>query len=250
MKNMKNSTKRHETASKEAEHTARIKGLFASIAGGYDFLNRFNSLRRDVAWRRKTARLMRFENTGRFLDVATGTADIIIEALRAHPEVKAVGVDLVPELMDIGREKLRRLGLEGSVELMEANALELPFEDRSFDVSAIAFGIRNIREREHALTEMCRVVVPGGQVMVLELVFDSPVLVRWLHRLYLGTIMPAVAKVFSGNPDAYIYLARSIMDFPTPDEFMEQMRRSGLHDVQYHRLTLGVAGIFTGRRPG
>ncbi|MCK4911088.1 MAG: class I SAM-dependent methyltransferase, partial [Thermodesulfovibrionales bacterium] len=138
---MKNSTKRHERAVAEAGHTEHIKGLFASIAGGYDFLNRFNSLRRDVSWRRRAARLMRFENTRRLLDVATGTADIIIETLHAHPEVKAVGVDLVPELMDIGRQKLDRLGLSDSVELMEGNALELPFEDASFDVSAIAFGI-------------------------------------------------------------------------------------------------------------
>lgn len=249
MKDMKDGMKPNETVSKEAEHTARIKGLFASIAGGYDFLNRFNSLRRDVAWRKQTASLMRFDNTRRFLDVATGTADIIIETLRAHPGVKAVGVDLVPELMDIGRQKLQRLGLEGSVELVEGNALELPFDDASFDVSAIAFGIRNIRQREHALSEMCRVVVPGGQVMVLELVFDSPALVRWLHRLYLGTIMPSVARMFSGNPDAYVYLARSIMEFPTPERFMEQMREAGLRDVQYHRLTLGVAGLFTGSRP-
>ena len=250
MKDMKNSTERHERAAAEAEHTERIRGLFASISGGYDFLNRFNSLRRDVAWRKYTASLMRFDNTRRFLDVATGTADIIIETLSAHPDVSAVGVDLVPELMDIGRQKLRRKGLEGSVELMEGNALELPFEDASFDVSAIAFGIRNIRQRVHALSEMRRVVVPGGQVMVLELVFDCPVLVRWLHRLYLGTIMPAAARVFSGNPDAYVYLARSIMEFPSPDEFMGQMLEAGLQDVQYHRLTLGVAGIFRGTRPG
>ncbi len=247
---MKNNTERHERAAAEAEHTERIRGLFASIAGGYDFLNRFNSLRRDVSWRRKAASLMRFDNTRRFLDVATGTADIIIETLRAHPGVSAVGVDLVPELMDIGRQKLQRLGLSDSVELMEANALELPFEDASFDVSAMAFGIRNIRQRVLALSEMCRVVVPGGQVVVLELVFDSPILVRWLHRLYLGTIMPAVARVFSGNPDAYVYLARSIMEFHSPEQFKGQMLEAGLQDVQYHRLTLGVAGIFRGVRPG
>ncbi len=191
---------------------------------------------------------MRFKNTGRFLDVATGTADIIIETLRAHPQVQATGVDLVPELMDMGRKKFKGLGLSGQVELMEANALDLPFEDAHFDVSAIAFGIRNIREREHALREMRRVVVPGGQVMVLELVFACPGPLKLLHGLYLNHIMPKVARMFSSNPEAYVYLARSIMEFPTPDEFMVCMKDAGLSDIKFIPLTFGVAGLFIGRR--
>ena len=191
---------------------------------------------------------MRFKNTGRFLDVATGTADIIIETLRAHPQVQATGVDLVPELMDMGRKKFKGLGLSGQVELMEANALDLPFEDAHFDVSAIAFGIRNIREREHALREMRRVVVPGGQVMVLELVFACPGPLKLLHGLYLNHIMPKVARMFSSNPEAYVYLARSIMEFPTPDEFMACMKDAGLSDIKFIPLTFGVAGLFIGRR--
>ncbi|KKK99307.1 hypothetical protein LCGC14_2634070 [marine sediment metagenome] len=245
----KDEIKGNETVSKEAEHTERIRGLFASIAGGYDFLNRFNSLRRDVAWRRRAASEMRFFQTNKLIDVATGTADIVIEALRAHPQVKAVGVDLVPELMDIGRQKVEGLGLSASVELMEGNALDLTFQDASFDVATIAFGIRNIRERLHALEEMRRVVVPGGQVMVLELVFACPGPLRLLHGLYLNHIMPAMARMFSSNPDAYVYLARSIMEFPAPEEFMALMRDAGLKDVRFIPLTFGVAGLFVGRRP-
>ena len=246
---MDENSNKKDTALKESEHTEKIRGLFASIAGGYDFLNRFNSFRRDVAWRRRTAREMRFFQTKKLIDVATGTADIILESLREHPGIRAKGVDLVPELMEIGRRKVEKAGLAGSVELMEGNALDLTFEDASFDVATVAFGIRNIRERLHALEEMRRVVVPGGQVMVLELVFACPGPLRLLHGLYLNHIMPKVAMMFSSNPDAYVYLARSIMEFPAPEEFMALMREAGLKDVRFIPLTFGVAGLFVGRRP-
>jgi demethylmenaquinone methyltransferase/2-methoxy-6-polyprenyl-1,4-benzoquinol methylase len=244
----KNSNNKN-TALNEAEHTERIRGLFASISGGYDFLNRFNSFRQDVAWRRRTAREMRFFKSNRLIDVATGTADIILEALREHPKISARGVDLVPELKEIGRAKEEKAGYSGSVELMEGNALELSFKDESFDVATIAFGIRNIRERLHALREMRRVIVPGGQVMVLELVFACPGVLRLFHGLYLNHIMPKVARMFSSNPEAYVYLAHSIMEFPTPQEFMGQMREAGLADVRFIPLTFGVAGLFIGKRP-
>ena len=240
----------NDPPAREAEHTERISRLFASIAGGYDFLNRFNSMRRDVAWRRQAAGLMRFGRTRRFLDIATGTADLALETVRQHEGVTATGVDLVEELLDIGRAKVARKGLEDRVELVSGNALALDFPDESFDVSAIAFGIRNIKDRLHALKEMQRVVVPGGQVLVLELVFDCPGPLRGLYGLYLNRIMPALARIFSRNPEAYTYLARSIMEFPPPDVFIGLMREAGLKDVAYHRLTLGVAGIFVGRRPG
>jgi demethylmenaquinone methyltransferase/2-methoxy-6-polyprenyl-1,4-benzoquinol methylase len=132
---------------------------------------------------------------------------------------------------------------------MEGNALSLPFDESSFDVSAIAFGIRNIRDRAHALKEMARVVVPGGQVMVLELVFDCPWPLRGVYSIYLNHLMPAAARVLSKNPEAYAYLARSIMDFPSPGEFCALMKGSGLEDVRYFRLTLGTAGLFVGKRP-
>ena len=131
---------------------------------------------------------------------------------------------------------------------METNP-STPIEDESFDVAGIAFGIRNIIDREHALREMARVVAPGGQVMVLELTFACGRALRGLYGVYLKGIMPAIARLLSRNPDAYTYLARSIMEFPSPDEFRVVMGRAGLVDIEYVPLTFGVAGLFIGHRP-
>jgi demethylmenaquinone methyltransferase/2-methoxy-6-polyprenyl-1,4-benzoquinol methylase len=233
----------------EAEHIAQVRGIFSSIPRWYDFLNHFLSLRRDVAWRRFTARRMRFFRTNAFLDVATGTGDLAIEAARTHPAIRVTGIDFVPRMLERGREKIRKRGFEGRIELIEGDALALPFEQDSFDVAAIAFGIRNIPDREAALREMARVVAPGGTVMVLELTTPQRGLLRALYGVYLNGLLPLLGRVVSGDPRAYRYLAESIMEFPSPGEFSGIMRGAGLLDVEAVPLTLGVAHLHTGRVP-
>ena len=223
--------------------------MFASIAGRYDFLNRVLSLRRDVAWRRAAARSLSFARTHRFLDVATGTADLALDVIRAHPGVTALGVDLVPELMEIGRAKASRAGLADRISFMRADALELPVGDATFDAAGIAFGIRNIPDRAAALREMTRAVVPGGTVLVLELSayavgpFQAP------QRWYLTAVLPRLARLFTHDPDAYEYLSRSILGFPSPEGFSAIMREAGLEDVSARPLTLGAAYLYIGKRP-
>jgi demethylmenaquinone methyltransferase/2-methoxy-6-polyprenyl-1,4-benzoquinol methylase len=230
----------------EAERIAQVRGIFSSIPRWYDFLNHFLSLRRDVAWRRFAVRRMRFFRTNAFLDVATGTGDLAIEAARAHPEVRVTGIDFVPSMLKRGKEKIEKMGLEMRINLLEGDALALPFEDDSFDVAAIAFGIRNIPDREGALREMARVVVPGGTVMVLELTTPRRGPIRALYRIYLNGLLPVLGRIVSGDPRAYRYLAESIMEFPSPEEFSGIMRGAGLLDVKAVPLTLGVARLHTG----
>lgn len=232
---------------KEAERIAQVQGIFSSIPKWYDFLNHFLSLRRDVAWRRFAVRRMRFFKTNAFLDVATGTGDLAIEAARMHPQIKVTGVDFVPRMLERGREKVEKMGLEGRIRLLEGDALSLQFEDDSFDVAAIAFGIRNIPDREGALREMARVVAPGGTVMVLELTTPRKGLIRALYSVYLNGFLPILGRIVSGDPRAYRYLAESIMEFPSPEEFSGIMRSAGLLDVEALPLTLGVARLHTGR---
>ena len=230
-----------------AERTEVVRGIFASIPRWYDFLNRLLSLRRDVAWRRATVQGMVFFRTNAFLDVATGTADLAIDAARRHPGIKVAGIDFVPEMLDVGRRKLREQGLTDRVTLTEADAMALPYEDDSFDVAAIAFGIRNIPDRVAALREMARVVVPGGQVMVLELTTPAPGLVRAAYGVYLKGLVPLLGRLLSRDTRAYEYLADSILEFPTPNEFARLMQQAGLQDVQVRPLTMGVAHLHTGR---
>jgi len=238
-----------DKAAKEKEHTEKIRKLFSGIAARYDSINRLQSLRRDVRWRRFTSAKMRFFDTMRYLDVATGTADLALEAALRYPDIKVVGVDIAGELLDIGRKKAVELGLGERVELKYGNALDLEFGDSRFDVAGIAFGIRNIRDRLHALREMRRVVAPGGQVMVLELGYHGTGIFKPFYFMYLKAVIPFMARIFSGNRKAYEYLGRSIVEFPAPGAFCDLMRQAGLVDVQSWPLTLGVVRLFVGKRP-
>jgi demethylmenaquinone methyltransferase/2-methoxy-6-polyprenyl-1,4-benzoquinol methylase len=231
------------------ERTEQVRRIFSSIPKRYDFLNHLLSFRRDVAWRRFTVGRMRFFRTRRLLDVATGTGDLAVEAALEHPIIEVVGLDLVPGMLELGRAKIRKRGLEGRVRLVEGDALSLPFDDGSFDTASIAFGIRNIPDREAALREMARVVAPGGRVLVLELTTPRGALPRALYSLYLRGLLPLVGRAVSGDARAYSYLAESIMEFPSPEEFAETMRRAGLADVSATPLTLGVAHLHEGTVP-
>jgi len=226
-----------------------VREIFSTITGRYDFLNRLLSLRRDVAWRRFTGRKMTFFKTGRLLDVATGTADLAIEAALLNPEARVVGLDFVPGMMALGKRKIAGKGLSGRVGLVEGDALSLPFGENSYDTVSMAFGIRNIPDRMRALKEMKRVAVPGGQVMILEMTTPRGPLFRRLFTLYLNRILPRISGLFTSNQEAYQYLADSIMNFPSPAEFARLMREAGLEKVTAHPLTMGITYLHVGQKP-
>ncbi|MFH1079978.1 MAG: bifunctional demethylmenaquinone methyltransferase/2-methoxy-6-polyprenyl-1,4-benzoquinol methylase UbiE [Pseudomonadota bacterium] len=233
-----------------SEQVGLVREVFATIPRRYDFLNRFFSLRRDVAWRRFAVRKMRFFKTSRFLDVATGTADLAVETVRRYfPPVRVAGLDFVLEMMTVGCQKIRRNCMADRIRLIQGDALSLPFDNNVFDVAAIAFGIRNIPDRRRALEEMERVVVPGGQVMVLEMNFPRHPLFRRFYDLYLNRLMPRIARLFSRNPAAYRYLGDSIKEFPSPDQFARLMAEAGLTEIEKYSLTLGITYLYIGIKP-
>lgn len=233
----------------DAERISMVKEMFSTITRKYDFLNHLLSLRRDVAWRRFAVKKMRFFKTMKLLDVACGTADLSIDAAKKHNGVSVTGIDFVFEMLLPGREKIERKGLTERIALMQADALSLPFRDNSFDVVAVAFGIRNIPDREGALREMLRVAIPGGTVMVLEMTFIQNRFFKLFYHIYLNHILPRLAKRFSSNPAAYHYLADSIMNFPQPDAFAAMMEEAGMTDVRKYPLTLGVTYLHVGTKP-
>jgi len=233
----------------DAERIDMVKEIFSTVTGRYDFLNHFLSLRRDVAWRRFAVKKMVFTSTRRFLDVATGTTDLAIGAALSHPGITVAGLDFMKEMLDVGQLKITRAGLSESVQLILGDALSLPFPNNSFDVAAIAFGIRNIPDRLQALREMTRVVIPGGRVMVLEMAFTRNWFSNLVYHAYLNRLLPRIAKRFSLNPAAYGYLADSIMNFPPPGEFSALMREAGMVDTETHRLTFGATYLYIGKKP-
>ena len=230
--------------------TGVVRDIFTTVHGRYDFLNHLLSLRRDVGWRDVATRRMRFPRTRRFLDVATGTADLAIAAARQFPDVTVVGVDFAAPMLEVGRRKVIDAGLDRRVSLVEGDALALSFPDCSFDVTAVAFGMRNIPNKLRALREMARVTIPGGQVMVLEMTFAPGRFFRPLYGFYLGRVLPRLARLFARNGATYFYLGDSIRHFPAPPALGSLMRQAGLESVSWHRLTFGTAYLHVGRTPG
>ncbi|MHB8090458.1 MAG: class I SAM-dependent methyltransferase [Syntrophales bacterium] len=230
------------------EHIGMVREIFATIPGRYDFLNHLLSLRRDVVWRRFTIKKMRFFKTYHLLDVATGTADMAIEAARIHPEITVKGIDFVAEMLFPGKKKIAARGLAERVELLQADATALPFPDENFDAASIAFGIRNIPERIVALREMRRVLVPGGRAYILELNAPQNRLWRKVFAPYLLRVLPRVARLFTRNPAAYLYLVDSIIHFPPPAEFLAMMKEAGFTELEHFSLTLGITSLYVGRK--
>ena len=249
---MKNELKQKEYPSvqemSDDQRIGIVKDIFASVTDKYDFLNRFLSGRQDVAWRKRTVFEMKFFNTNRFLDVATGTGDLALDCANTYPEVNVTGVDFVQEMVNNGLKKVDAQYLNNRVELKWGDATQIEFDDNSFDVTAIAFGIRNIPDKEKALSEMKRIIVPDGQLMVLELTTPERGLCRNVYSFYLNGVLPKLAKWFTKNPAAYEYLADSIMNFPTRQEFLALMESMGLKNCKAIPLTFGVCTLYIGQK--
>jgi demethylmenaquinone methyltransferase/2-methoxy-6-polyprenyl-1,4-benzoquinol methylase len=233
----------------DTERIGMVKEIFSTITGRYDFLNHFLSLRRDIAWRRFAAKKMTFFKTKRFLDIACGTGDLSVSACLQHPDISVAGVDFVYPMVKAANQKATKKNLSGRINLIQGNALCLPFDESSFDVTAMAFGIRNIPKRAEALKEMLRVTAPGGQIMILEMTFIQNRFFKMFYYIYLNFLLPLLAKMFSKNAAAYYYLADSIMNFPAPEEFAAFMEDAGTSEVKIHRLTFGITCLYVGKKP-
>ena len=233
---------------KEYPSVQEVKDIFASVTDKYDFLNRFLSGPRDVAWRKRAVFEMNFFNTNRFLDVATRTGDLALDCANTHQDVQVTGVDFVQEMVNNGLKKVDTQNLEHRVELKWGEATNIDYIDDTFDVTAIAFGIRNIPNKEKALSEMKRIIVPDGQIMVLELTTPEPGFWRSTYSFYLNSVLPKLAKFFTKNPAAYEYLADSIINFPSRGEFLALMESMGLKNCRAIPLTFGVCTLYIGQK--
>ena len=229
-----------------SDRNRAIGEMFSSIAPRYDFLNRFLSLGTDRRWRRKAVARIEPDTGGVHLDVATGTADIALEIFRQKGKNAFVaGVDISAGMMRIGREKGARAGLGGRLAFVQAPGEALPFRDESFDSASIAFGIRNVVDRELGLREMCRVVKPGGRIVALEFSQPGSAFFGTLYRFYFTRVLPRLGGLFSRRC-AYTYLPTSVQDFPPPREFAEMMRAAGCETVTFRPLTGGIVTLYIG----
>ena len=223
-----------------------IGEMFSSIAPRYDLLNRLLSLGTDRRWRRKAVAWIRPETGGVHLDVATGTADVALEIFRQKGIGAFVaGVDISAAMMRIGREKAARAGLSGRLAFVRAPGEALPFRDNAFDSASIAFGIRNVVCRDRGLKEMCRVVKPGGRIVILEFSQPESALFGALFRFYFTRVLPLLGGLLSRR-SAYTYLPDSVREFPPPRAFAEMMREAGCDTVTFRALTWGIVTLYVG----
>lgn len=197
----------------------QVAGMFDGIARNYDFLNRFLSAGMDIRWRKKALAELAPLEVGQLLDVATGTADVALMAARMYPHITIRGVDISEGMLDKGREKVTKLGLENRIQLNVADSEALPFSNNQFEAITVAFGVRNFQHLEKGLSEIYRVLKPGGKLVVLEFSKPTHPLVKIPYQLYMKYITPLFGGLFSKDKKAYAYLDASIQKFPEGKNF-------------------------------
>lgn len=234
---------KNQTTSKKEQ----VAAMFDNIAPKYDFLNQLLSLGIHKGWRRKAIRLLEVQKPKTILDIATGTADFAIEAMKLNP-TKVVGVDISEGMLKLGRDKINKLGLQNKIELKTGDSESLPFSDNSFDAITVGFGVRNFENLEKGVADIYRVLNPDGMLVILE--FSKPIHfpVKQVYNFYFKYVTPFVGKLFSKDSSAYTYLPESVNAFPAGDEFLKILNKAGFKETKAISLTFGIASIYIARK--
>ncbi|MFW5721326.1 MAG: bifunctional demethylmenaquinone methyltransferase/2-methoxy-6-polyprenyl-1,4-benzoquinol methylase UbiE [Bacteroidota bacterium] len=218
--------------------------MFNNIARRYDFLNHFLSLGIDKIWRKKAIKfLVNIKHNPVLLDIACGTGDLAIEALTLNPE-KIIGLDISDEMLKIGRKKIDKKNVSHIISLQNGDAENISFDNNYFDGITVAFGVRNFENLSKGLTEMCRVLKPGGHVVILEFSKPRSFPVKQIYQFYFNVILPVIGKFVSKDNSAYAYLPASVSQFPERENFILEMEKAGFSQCNFKTLTFGIATIY------
>lgn len=221
--------------------------MFDRIAHRYDLLNRLLSFRQDVTWRKKLVRFLPERDNLSVLDVATGTGDVLVSLLKNSSKIgHAIGIDMAERMLEVGRRKINTLNLENQISLQKGDATDIKFDDSTFDVATISFGIRNVSNLDSGIQNLFKVLKPNGRVLILEFSLPDNILLKKLYLFYFRNILPRVGGWISGDSYAYNYLNESVETFPYGDSFCEILRKKGFKNVQFYPLTFGIATIYKG----
>lgn len=232
------------------EKVKRVADVFHSVAGKYDLMNDLMSGGIHRLWKRITIDQSGVRRGHKVLDIAGGTGDLTRKFARmVGPEGKVILADINDSMLKVGRDKLLNSGVGGNVEYVQANAECLPFENNTFDVITIAFGLRNVTDQSAALASMLRVLKPGGKLMILEFSkTDNPALTK-LYDFYSFNILPQMGKMIAGDADSYRYLAESIRKHPDQETLKGMMEQVGFVQCRFQNMTGGVVALHTGIKP-
>ncbi len=231
-----------------APEKAAVRSMFDRIAPRYDLLNRLLSAGTDVRWRRRAVDFLELDPPLRVLDLCTGTADLLIEAVGRDAQSSGLGIDLAQGMLTRGAGKLARGGYASRARVAAGDAERLPVRAASFDAAVVGFGIRNVGDPRRALAEVHRALRPGGRFVVLE--FSMPQgLLGYLYRSYFTALLPRIGRLVSGDASAYSYLPASVQAFPSPKAFAALMEEAGFASLRIEPLTFGIACLHRGEKP-
>ena len=233
-----------EDSSSKKEQVAK---MFDNISGRYDLLNRILSLGIDVRWRKRAVKLLKERQPKQILDIATGTADFAIESLKVDPE-KVVGVDISEGMLEIGRKKIRKLGVDNTISLELGDSENLPFDSNKFDAVIVSFGVRNFENLQQGLFEIRRVLKNDGTLIVLEFSKPQKFPFKQIYNFYFRIILPVVGKLISKDNSAYRYLPESVESFPYGNSFLNILSNVGYKKTKCIPLTFGISSIYIGQK--
>jgi len=234
---------KNQTTSKKEQ----VAAMFDNIAPKYDFLNQLLSLGIHKGWRKKAIGLLQAQKPKLILDIATGTADFAIEAMKLNP-VKVIGVDISEGMLKLGRDKINKLGLQDKIELKLGDSESLPFHDNNFDAITVGFGVRNFENLEKGIADIHRVLNPNGMLVILEFSKPGRFPVKQVYNFYFKYVTPFVGKLFSKDSSAYTYLPESVNAFPAGDAFLKILGKAGFKETKAISLTFGIASIYIAKK--
>ncbi len=229
----------------DGKKSEQVEQMFDNIAPAYDMLNHTLSLGIDRSWRRKAIKWLRPFQPKRMMDVATGTGDFAILACRMLQPDELTGTDISEGMMNVGRDKVKKAGLADKISFAREDCTSLSFADNRFDAITVAFGIRNFEDLDKGLSEMCRVLAPGGHLVILELTTPDRFPMKQLFTIYSKVVIPVLGKLFSKDNSAYRYLPETIRAFPQGEVMKGVIARAGFSQVQFKRLTFGICTLYT-----
>ncbi len=222
----------------------QVEQMFDNISGNYDGLNRVISMGTDVSWRKKVVQTVASTNPDTILDIATGTGDLAIQMAEQTGASEIIGLDLSEGMLREGRKKITKKSLDQKIEMVQGDSEDLPFENDHFDAITVAFGVRNFENLEKGLTEIQRVLKPGGIFVVLETSVPTKFPFKQGYQFYSNAILPLIGRVFSKDKDAYSYLSKSAANFPYGAAFNNILMKTGFIDIKDLPQTFGVASIY------
>lgn len=232
----------------EQSKKGQVEEMFNNISPKYDFLNHLLSANIDKLWRRKAIRKLEIHQPSYVLDIATGTGDFAIAASKLKG-AKLVGIDISEGMLEVGRIKIFKKGLTESIELLKADSEDLPFQDGIFDAAIVGFGVRNFENLKKGLSEIYRVLKPGGVFYVLEFSKPKNTPFKQIYHFYFRRILPLVGRLVSRDNNAYTYLPESVMEFPDGERFLAILADVGFVENKCFPQSFGIASIYEARLP-